>query len=290
MKSFTKALAVDEAVHGVRVNSISPGNVFTPLWQRRSTPRPIRRPCRADGEAAQWAGRMGTPEEVGRLCLFLASDATFTTGVDHIISGGAEIGYGRKAVGRSHDDNPVPARHLAGVVFDIDGTLLDNMPFHIEAFEAFTAAHGLPALTLEMRKWMDGRRNSDIFPRLFERAMTEPEIESLSDEKESAYRRLSAGRLEPLSGLMRLLDALDAAGVPIARRPRRRATTSCTRCASWAWPSGWRSSRAATKWRTASRSRTSSSKRPASWASTPSRLRRVRGRADGRGRRRPAPG
>ena len=40
---------------------------------------------------------MGTPEEVGRLCLYLAADATFTTGVDHIISGGAEIGYGRKA-------------------------------------------------------------------------------------------------------------------------------------------------------------------------------------------------
>jgi NAD(P)-dependent dehydrogenase (short-subunit alcohol dehydrogenase family) len=99
VKSFTKALAVDEAVHGVRVNSISPGNVFTPLWQAAidSAPDPAR--CRDDGEAAQWAGRMGTPEEVGRLCLFLASEATFTTGVDHIISGGAEIGYGRKAVG-----------------------------------------------------------------------------------------------------------------------------------------------------------------------------------------------
>ncbi|MEO5821689.1 MAG: HAD family phosphatase, partial [Vicinamibacteraceae bacterium] len=112
--------------------------------------------------------------------------------------------------------SPFPARRVAGVVFDIDGTLLDNMPFHIEAFEAFTAAHGLPGLTLEMRKWMDGRRNSDIFPRLFERALTEAEIASLSHEKESAYRRLSAGRLEPLSGLIRLLDALDAAGVPIA--------------------------------------------------------------------------
>lgn len=109
-----------------------------------------------------------------------------------------------------------PPRHLAGVVFDVDGTLLDNMPFHIEAFEAFTAAHGLPALTLEMRKWMDGRRNSDIFPRLFERAMTEQEVADLSFEKESAYRRLSTGRLQPLSGLLRLLDALDATGVPVA--------------------------------------------------------------------------
>ena len=108
-----------------------------------------------------------------------------------------------------------PARRVAGVVFDIDGTLLDNMPFHIEAFEAFTAAHQLPPLTLEMRKWMDGRRNSDIFPRLFERALTEEEIATLSLEKESGYRRLSAGRLEPLPGLLRLLDALDAAGVPV---------------------------------------------------------------------------
>ena len=111
---------------------------------------------------------------------------------------------------------PFPARHLAGVVFDIDGTLLDNMPFHIEAFEAFTAAHGLPPLTLEMRKWMDGRRNSDIFPRLFERPLSEAEVAELSHQKESAYRQLSAGRLEPLSGLLRLLDGLDATHVPVA--------------------------------------------------------------------------
>jgi NAD(P)-dependent dehydrogenase (short-subunit alcohol dehydrogenase family) len=96
VKSFTKALAVDEAIHGVRVNSISPGNVYTPLWQSAIDAAPDPTACRADGEAAQWFGRMGTAEEVGRLCLFLASEATFTTGVDHIISGGAEIGYGRK--------------------------------------------------------------------------------------------------------------------------------------------------------------------------------------------------
>jgi hypothetical protein len=39
---------------------------------------------------------MGTPEEVGRLSVYLAADATFATGVDHVISGGAELGYGKK--------------------------------------------------------------------------------------------------------------------------------------------------------------------------------------------------
>jgi NAD(P)-dependent dehydrogenase (short-subunit alcohol dehydrogenase family) len=95
--AFTKALAIDEAKHGVRVNSISPGNIYTPLWQEAIDAAPDADTCRAEGEAAQLLGRMGTSEEVGKLCLFIAADASFTTGVDHIISGGAELGYGRKS-------------------------------------------------------------------------------------------------------------------------------------------------------------------------------------------------
>ena len=94
--AFTKALAIDEAAHDVRVNSVSPGNVYTPLWQEAIDAAPDPAKCRADGEAAQVMGRMGTIEEAGRLCLFLAAEATFTTGVDHILSGGAELGYGGK--------------------------------------------------------------------------------------------------------------------------------------------------------------------------------------------------
>jgi NAD(P)-dependent dehydrogenase (short-subunit alcohol dehydrogenase family) len=94
--AFTKALAVDEAAHDVRVNSVSPGNIYTPLWQEAIDAAPDPAQCRKDGEAAQLLGRMGTIEEAGRLCLFLAAEATFTTGVDHIQSGGAELSYGRK--------------------------------------------------------------------------------------------------------------------------------------------------------------------------------------------------
>jgi NAD(P)-dependent dehydrogenase (short-subunit alcohol dehydrogenase family) len=95
--AFTKALAIDEANHGVRVNSVSPGNIYTPLWQEAIDAAPDPAQVRADGEAAQLMGRMGTVEEAAKLCLFIAAEATFTTGVDHIISGGAELGYGRKS-------------------------------------------------------------------------------------------------------------------------------------------------------------------------------------------------
>jgi NAD(P)-dependent dehydrogenase (short-subunit alcohol dehydrogenase family) len=102
--AFTKALALDEAANGVRVNSISPGNIFTPLWQEAADAAPDPERALAEGRAAQPVGRMGTAEEVGRLCVFIAAEATFTTGVDHIISGGAELGYARKSEDEGADD------------------------------------------------------------------------------------------------------------------------------------------------------------------------------------------
>ena len=93
--AMTKALAIDEAPHGVRVNAISPGNVWTPLWAEHVAGDPA---AIARGNAVQALGRMGTPEEVAAAVLHLA-DATFTTGIEYLCTGGAELGYGSKAEG-----------------------------------------------------------------------------------------------------------------------------------------------------------------------------------------------
>ena len=80
--TFTsKALAIDEAKYDVRVNTLSPGNVWTPLWE--SCANDCDDPARVvqAGCDAQLNGRMGTIEEMGKICLFLAADATFCTGI-----------------------------------------------------------------------------------------------------------------------------------------------------------------------------------------------------------------
>jgi HAD superfamily hydrolase (TIGR01509 family) len=101
-----------------------------------------------------------------------------------------------------------------GVVFDLDGTLTDNMPLHTEAFERFVERHGLRPWTPELRAELEGRRNRDIFPVVFEREMSDEEIRHFSREKEQMYRELSAGVIRPLPGAVALLDALSAAGIP----------------------------------------------------------------------------
>lgn len=101
-------------------------------------------------------------------------------------------------------------------IFDLDGTMVDNMAWHTQAFDAFAARHALPPMTLETRRRIDGKRNREIFPLLFGRAVALDEVRALEREKESAYRELSRGSLQPLDGLIRLLDCLDRHGIPAA--------------------------------------------------------------------------
>ena len=79
------------------------------------------------------------------------------------------------------------------VVFDLDGTLTDNMPLHAEAFAVFAQRHGLPPLTMEDRRRLDGKRNSEIFPVLFNRPMTGDEWRAMEHEKESCTGRARSG-------------------------------------------------------------------------------------------------
>lgn len=104
----------------------------------------------------------------------------------------------------------------AAAIFDLDGTIVDNMALHAEAFAVFAERHGLPPLATADRARIDGRRNSEIFPVLFGREMARDEWLRHEEEKEALYRERSRGRLTVVAGLPALLERLAAAHIAVA--------------------------------------------------------------------------
>jgi 2-keto-3-deoxy-L-fuconate dehydrogenase len=86
---LTKAVAADFVGQGVRCNAICPGTVETPSLNQRLADTGDYDAARQAFTARQPMGRLGKPEELAQLALYLASDeSSFTTGQIHIIDGG----------------------------------------------------------------------------------------------------------------------------------------------------------------------------------------------------------
>lgn len=86
---LTKAIAADFITKGIRCNAICPGTVESPSLEQRLRDTGDYEAARKAFIARQPIGRIGLPEEIAALVVYLASDeSTYTTGVAHIIDGG----------------------------------------------------------------------------------------------------------------------------------------------------------------------------------------------------------
>lgn len=84
---LTKSVAADFIARGIRCNAICPGTVQSPSLEERLKAQGDYEKARAAFIARQPIGRIGRPEEIAELALYLAT-ATYTTGHIHIIDGG----------------------------------------------------------------------------------------------------------------------------------------------------------------------------------------------------------
>ena len=90
---MTKAMALDHARDGIRINAICPGRVETPYVTARLKEYPDPAKAYEEMVATQPMGRMGRPEEIAAAALYLASDeAAFVTGATLTPDGGWSAG------------------------------------------------------------------------------------------------------------------------------------------------------------------------------------------------------
>jgi beta-phosphoglucomutase len=106
----------------------------------------------------------------------------------------------------------IPAKAF---IFDMDGTLVDNMRFHQAAWGAWFREQGLPFDDATFFKATAGRHNDEIFAMYFP-DMSASQYPAMVASKELMYQKLYAPHKAAIAGLIALLDAAMAAGIPCA--------------------------------------------------------------------------
>ncbi|MDX8144715.1 SDR family oxidoreductase [Lentzea sp. BCCO 10_0061] len=95
VRSFGRSFAAELAPRGIRVNVVSPGFIDTPSMGVTGVPEDTLQRFKEEGDRITPLKRHGTADEVADAVLFLAFDATFTTGADLSVDGG--LGQGISA-------------------------------------------------------------------------------------------------------------------------------------------------------------------------------------------------
>ena len=105
---------------------------------------------------------------------------------------------------------------LKGLLFDMDGTLVDNLAYHFMAFDAYAKREGFTLLEPVSLK-INGMHSNDIFPLLLgNEVVAQYGLDRLNREKEEVYRDMYRPRIAPIAGVIELLKEAKKAGVKCA--------------------------------------------------------------------------
>jgi HAD superfamily hydrolase (TIGR01509 family) len=100
-------------------------------------------------------------------------------------------------------------------IFDMDGVVVDNAVWHLEAFAEFGKSHGLIQTKEEYTKYF-GNTNQTIMDSLFNTHLPSDKLDLLSKEKETIYRELFRPFIKPVEGLPTFLKNASDLAIPIA--------------------------------------------------------------------------
>src|SRR5438552_3509050 len=90
--------------------------------------------------------------------------------------------------------------HLAAVIWDMDGTLVDTGELHFQAWLALAKEFGKPFTRADFAATF-GWRNPEIIPKLFGRHFTDQQVQELGDRKENLYRKQAKKGVALLPGV-----------------------------------------------------------------------------------------
>ena len=105
---------------------------------------------------------------------------------------------------------------VEALIFDMDGTMIDSMPWHARSWVEFAHRHALTLDVSDILARTTGRTGTECMRELFERDLTDAECEALVHEKEAIYRRMFSDNFVEIEGFTAFAKAAVARGLKIA--------------------------------------------------------------------------
>jgi beta-phosphoglucomutase family hydrolase len=104
----------------------------------------------------------------------------------------------------------------SALIFDMDGTLVHNMPTHNQAWQDTLAEAGVQINQEEFNRATTGKKTHEILRLMLGSQLSDSELIYWGERKESLYRERYSCCREPLAGLLHLLEQATALGLPMA--------------------------------------------------------------------------
>lgn len=100
------------------------------------------------------------------------------------------------------------------VLFDMDGVVVNSMPFHAKAWIGFAKQYGFKISKATVLHKFSGRVNREILEDLFKKKLSKSELDKFITEKENYYRNIFKYKAKPILGLIKFLEELKRAKIP----------------------------------------------------------------------------
>ena len=110
----------------------------------------------------------------------------------------------------------INTKDIEAVIFDMDGTMIDNMSTHKEAWKEFCSRKGINLSDADFKQKISGFKNDQIFINLFGYNLSENQIAEYANDKESVYRELYKPKIKEVPGLTDMILKIKKLSIKLA--------------------------------------------------------------------------
>ena len=103
---------------------------------------------------------------------------------------------------------------IKGVIFDMDGTMVDSLPYHHEAWKIFFNENKVENFSEKLKDYKGGG-TLDLMKAVYGDRYSLKELKRMSDEKEIIFRRIYKGKIKPIKGFKKFLNDLKSRNILI---------------------------------------------------------------------------